>query len=582
MPSQILKYADEVDVSVANQDVNLVDLDAYGHRVVVSVLTSVMNSAFSWSRAAGSARPVGHFTDSDGSFQASLASAMNTLYTDTDAVTGKLSFDSSALTLNPDPRVREGGQVSANDLLMAYVLYKVYGSTTAPTEDLVFNLQDAHRMLSSADYAAAIVAAFNNSESQSGASGNEKGAVDAMFRDLLSADPLRFFDASGAQVPGLFEANTDASGSGTWNLVQDDMIEVRTIFTFEHAVTLRTSLDVAQNLNLASQSNSETVYIAAGSKLSIRLQIAASDTGASGAALLENFTLVGSSNKMLYSYDGILWSELTSPFTFRCFVIRWNGSIWVVGGEGGNTLGYSSNGINWTGNGSSIFTGQCRALAWNGSLWVALGNGGCQVAHSYDGINWTPQNGGVNGNGNSMFTFGQAVAWNGSIWVAGGQGTHTLAWSYDGINWTGLGKSIFSTQVLTIAWNGSLWVAGGRGGNSLAYSSNGINWTGNGSSIFTTECNSLAWNGSLWLASGVGTNRLAYSLDGINWTASTDGNTELATTCRSIVWNGTYWIAIGTNPGFKIVYSSNAIDWTSTNISTTLSIPFSIGARRVL
>ena len=281
--SQLLKYADEVDVSVANQDVNLVDLDAYGHRVEISVETSAMNGAFSWTRAAGSARPVGHFSDASGALVAALAAAMNTSYTDTDAMTGKLTFDSSALTLNSDARIREGGAVSANDLLMAYVLYKVYGSTTAPTEDVVFNLQDAHGMLSSADYAAAIVAAFNNSESQSGATGNEKGAVDAMFRDLLAGDPLRFFDASGAQVAGLFEVSTDASSSGTWNLVDGDKIEVKTLFTFEHAVTLRTSLDVAQNLgNVATQSNDETVYIAAGSTLSIRLQIAASDSGAGG------------------------------------------------------------------------------------------------------------------------------------------------------------------------------------------------------------------------------------------------------------------------------------------------------------
>jgi hypothetical protein len=281
--SQLLKYADDVEVNVAPQQVNLVDLDSYGHRVIISVLTSVMNSTFSWSRAANTARPVGHFTDSNGSFQASLASAMNTLYIDTDAVANKLSFDSSALTLNPDPRVREGGQVSANDLMMAYVLYKVYGSSFASTEEIVFNLQDAHGMLTSADYAAAIVAAFNNSESQTNASGNEKGAVDAMFRDLLAADSLRFFDASGNQVPGLFETNTDTSSSGTWNLVAGDKIEVRTSFTFLNSVTLRTSTDVAQNLNpLPNQANDETIYIAAGSKLSIRLQITASNTGASG------------------------------------------------------------------------------------------------------------------------------------------------------------------------------------------------------------------------------------------------------------------------------------------------------------
>jgi hypothetical protein len=280
---QLLKYADEVDVNVAPQDVNLVDLESYGHRVSISVATSAMNGALSWVRAANSARPVGHFSDASGAFVAALAAAMNASYTDTDAVTDKLTFDSSALNLNSDARIREGGQVSANDLLMAYVLYKVYGSTTAPTEDVIFNLQDAYGMLSSADYAAAIVAAFNNSESQVDASGNEKGAVDAMFRDLLSADPLRFFDASGNQVAGLFEVNTDASGSGTWNLVEGDKIEVRTVFTFQHAVTLRTTLDVAQNLTpLPSQANDETIYIPENSKLSIRLQITASDSATGG------------------------------------------------------------------------------------------------------------------------------------------------------------------------------------------------------------------------------------------------------------------------------------------------------------
>jgi hypothetical protein len=88
---------------------------------------------------------------------------------------------------------------------------------------------------------------------------------------------MRFFDASGTQVPGLFETNADASGAGNWNLVQNDMIEIRTVFTFVNSVTLRASTDVAQNLNpLPTQANDETVYIASGSKLYIRLQLVAS------------------------------------------------------------------------------------------------------------------------------------------------------------------------------------------------------------------------------------------------------------------------------------------------------------------
>jgi hypothetical protein len=244
--------------------------------VQVTVDRSKLQAALSWSRAVGSARPVGHFADASGELEAAITAALNSSYNDTDAVSDKLSFASAILDLNTDARIRKDGAVSANDLMMAYVLYKVYGKSAADTSEIVFNLQDAHGMLESADYSAAIIAAFNNSESESDVSGNEKGAIDAMFRDLLAADPLRFFDASGAQVPGLFETNADASGAGDWNLVDGDTIEIRTKFTFEHAVTLRTTLDVAQNLTpLPSQANDETVFIPAGASLYMRLQLVA-------------------------------------------------------------------------------------------------------------------------------------------------------------------------------------------------------------------------------------------------------------------------------------------------------------------
>jgi len=212
-----------------------------------------------------------------GALEAALLASLNATYTDVDAVANKLSFDSAALNSNTDPRVRKNGQASANDLMMAYVLYKVYGSSASSTADMVFNLQDAHDMLMSSDYAAALIASFNAAESHADASGNEKGAIDAMFRDLLAADSLRFFDASGTQVPGLFEVNADVSGAGNWNLVAGDVIEIRTVFTFVNSVTLRASTDVAQNLNpLPTQADGETVYIAPGSKLYIRLQLVAS------------------------------------------------------------------------------------------------------------------------------------------------------------------------------------------------------------------------------------------------------------------------------------------------------------------
>jgi hypothetical protein len=90
-------------------------------------------------------------------------------------------------------------------------------------------------------------------------------------------------------------------------------------------------------------------------------------------------------------------------------------------------------------------------------LWVAGGQGTNTLAYSTDGITWSAST-----NGNSIFTgLVAGLAWNGSLWVAGGQGTNTLAYSYDGITWSGStnGNSIISASARGIAWNGSLFVA---------------------------------------------------------------------------------------------------------------------------
>ena len=125
--------------------------------------------------------------------------------------------------------------------------------------------------------------------------------------------------------------------------------------------------------------------------------------------------------------------------------------------------------------------------------WVAVGRGGNSIAYSSDGINWTPVPNSI-----SIFSVaGYDVSWNGTQWIATGQGTNTLAYSSNGINWTGVPGStaLFSTAAYSIAWNGTRWVSVGRGGNSIAYSSDGINWTGLGTSIFSTYGYRIVWNG---------------------------------------------------------------------------------------
>jgi hypothetical protein len=188
-----------------------------------------------------------------------------------------------------------------------------------------------------------------------------------------------------------------------------------------------------------------------------------------------------------------------------------NGTLWVAGGEGGNTIATSFDTITWTPR-TSPFTTRVTEIAWNGFLWVAVGQGGSTIATSPDGITWTSRT-------NQITTVCNTVAWNGFYWVAGGQGTTRIATSPDGVTWTSR-TSPFTISCFALAWNGTIWVAGGQGTATLATSSDGITWTAR-TSPFTTACYAVIWNGYNWVAGGQGTNTLATSADGITWTART-------------------------------------------------------------
>ena len=44
--------------------------------------------------------------------------------------------------------------------------------------------------------------------------------------------------------------------------------------------------------------------------------------------------------------------------------------------------------MNWTGQSNTTFTGSGYNITWNTSRWVAVGQGGNSIAYSYDGLNW--------------------------------------------------------------------------------------------------------------------------------------------------------------------------------------------------
>jgi hypothetical protein len=252
-------------------DVNLADAEDYGHRVVVQISKDAMDQYFGWARASGSARPVAALTAAkEAVFKKAIRNALSAGYVDIDGVTGGLHFGSAVLSTNTDARIRKNALITANDLPLAYVLYVLYGSSAAQTLDKVYNLEDAHGMLSNASVATAITESLKAQVS---------GAVDGMFRDLLASDPARFFDAAGVPVPGIFETNADAAGAGSWKLTGEDTVEVKLKLVFKSKVTRRGVAGREINVSaLGSYPDNQQIIINPEDYFYVRLQLKADPT----------------------------------------------------------------------------------------------------------------------------------------------------------------------------------------------------------------------------------------------------------------------------------------------------------------
>jgi len=197
-----------------------------------------------------------------------------------------------------------------------------------------------------------------------------------------------------------------------------------------------------------------------------------------------NFYLFGGENTLKYTPDmeyTDLYNEssvISNP-TFSIVQFAWNypniGSSSILPmtigmGSGPNTIGYSYDGIQWYGNGSSIFTERGNRVVWNGSLWCAVGSGtNGWVATSLDGILWTPRP-------NNIMTEGNDIAWNGQYFIAVGKNGDNgkLAISYDGLYWTPIENTF--TNITRVAWTGYKWIIYGFGSKNVATSEDGMNW----------------------------------------------------------------------------------------------------------
>ena len=330
------------------------------------------------------------------------------------------------------------------------------------------------------------------------------------------------------------------------------------------------------------------------------------------------FVAVGSgSNTIAASKDGISWvpRDTGSVILTAGWGVGWNGSLWVVCGNSGNTSNvntvatstdtvtwtgipgfltssgaagntepmrkliyglsnviactnssvsrnyYSQNAISWSIGTSSFSRG--HAVAWNGIMFVmTYGTGGTGISYSYNGINWTTNTTGFQ----AGTTFG--IEWSATlgIWIATNiaSGTvNTIHYSYDPrYTWTST-VSLASLGFYDVEWNGTNFVA--IGNTATYYSTTGTSWTSGASNPFSTSGNGLAWSPtlSLWVAVGTGTTTIYYttvSNGSSGWTAAT-GNL-FTTAGYSVAWSPTLNLFVAAGQGtYSIAYSTNGILW---------------------
>ena len=137
-------------------------------------------------------------------------------------------------------------------------------------------------------------------------------------------------------------------------------------------------------------------------------------------------TLPPSAIALMYNSPSLIPLSPVPPiFTTSGNGVAWNGDRWVAMGSGGNTIVYSTNGINWTAAASSCFTSSGNGVTWNGTRWVATGSGTNIIGYSSDGSTWSGMNSSDGSTWNNINTYITPTQTN----VA------SYTWIQDGITW---------------------------------------------------------------------------------------------------------------------------------------------------
>ena len=278
------------------------------------------------------------------------------------------------------------------------------------------------------------------------------------------------------------------------------------------------------------------------------------------------FVGVCSSDKALYSTDGITWNTTSMPSNKTWKSVAYGNGVFVAVPFGHYKAAYSTDGISWSE--MKILSGSQN---WNS---VTYGNGKFVAVASYyntdysvtaystDGINW------IQSNASPPCLWG-SVTYGGGKFVAvpysrnGSSSNTTAIYSTDGITWNTTSMPS-SAEWGSIAYGNGMFVASGyirtNGYGKIAYSTDGITWNSVTTVNELIHFRHVAYGNNMFVA--IASDTIAYSTDGITWNTSampSDGWNYITYGGGKFVASGSLYN--GSSYDYKKAYSVDGVNW---------------------
>jgi len=401
------------------------------------------------------------------------------------------------------------------------------------------------------------------------------------FSDTLHnlPDGREIVDIAFSETTATFTGIEGTPGSGV--VIEDDGLQasnavftvVKNGTTYEVTVTDAglgyavgdTIVIPGTDLGGISPDNDLTISVASTSEDSSNsiASVAVSGVGKSG-----NFCAIANPNYVLYSDDGINWSEANLP---NAGAIDWkkivagNNRFFALAKDT-DFAAYSLDGITWTAVTMPADQGWTD-VAFGEGRFVAVAENSNTAAYSDDAVTWTTSTIPDDGVGDSTASQFEVIAYGQGKWVALSANDQVIAQTTNGITWTtttdsDLPPNAEFTRWSSMAFGNNRFVAIADTG-SIYYSLNGSDWQDGGDMPTQDGSTVMNWiqmkySQGVFFAvcdtggqvvggdpAGLRTNFVATSEDGFTWTGRTLSSTQQWCTVGAGTIDGVhYWISL--------------------------------------